>query len=347
MFCCIYLKIGSDVFLSIYQKRMRTDCITYAVAEGLGVKQATWSQMVCFCMRRDLISEELRLLYPAYGLGLLSFVFPEFVFNCTNDTGIYRHENVYNVLWPNNNESCYHYYHHHKYFGGEEGGVTAAFQKKSIASGFCWHFHICSALLTSASKSPWICPCWAPALLNKLDPYAFGKQDNVQWKNIYPLYNVRAVLCNEHNFLLPSSPSGRPFKTDLDVSWRGWKCFQLFSLKSGKSGPGQCSLAGLPCRASHQPVRRSSLEELRYCLLFETSSTESYFSVLNSVIKKHGLGGSPKKPVNGLGKDVFEKSIQLGFFLSGLMLFVCLFVTVTDRNSLCYIYLNGRYVLYH
>ena len=98
MFCGIYLKIGSDVFLSTYQERMGTDCVTYAVAEGLGAKQATWSQTVCFCMHTDLISEELRLLYPAYELGPSSSVFPEFVFNCTNDTGIYRHENVYNVL---------------------------------------------------------------------------------------------------------------------------------------------------------------------------------------------------------------------------------------------------------
>lgn len=49
--------------------------------------------MICCC-----ISEELRLLYPAYELGLLSFGFPEFAFSCTNDMGIYRHENVYNVL---------------------------------------------------------------------------------------------------------------------------------------------------------------------------------------------------------------------------------------------------------
>lgn len=193
-----------------------------------------------------------------------------------------------------------------------------------------------------------MCPCWAPALLNKLDPYTFGKQDNVQWKRIFipctmsGLCSIMSVISCCLVLLVADH-----LKLIWMWCWRGWKCFQLLSLKSGKSGPGQCSLAGLPCRASHHPVRRSSLEELRYCLLFETSSTESYFSVLNSVIKKHGLGGSPKKPVNGLGKDIFEKSIQLGFFLSGLMLFVCLFVAVTDRNSLCYIYLNGRYVLYH
>lgn len=214
---------------------MGTDCITYAVAEGLGIKQPTWSQTVCFCMHTGCVSEEQRPLYAAYELGLLSFGFPDLflIVQMTEGfTGMRMSIMCLDLIIMEVNTPTTTLG-----WGSEEGLLFAAFQRTSVPSGFSLSFHSCSAVSTSTLKSPWICPCWAPALLNKLDPYTFGKQDNVQWKGIFipctmsGLCSIITVISCCLVLLVVDH-----LKLLWVWCWRGWKSFQFiffFPLKSG------------------------------------------------------------------------------------------------------------------
>lgn len=218
----------------------------------------------------------------------LLLFFSELDFNCASDTVTCRHENVCNGLWLSNR--CVMTATSTRRQGGE--GAVCSFTGEQPGLGFCSRCDTCRVLPTLTFKSPRIWPCWSPALLNKLDPYIFGKQHNVQWKG-RSVPRTMSGLCAIMNII--SCCLILPMKDHLKLilvchaRCQGENVFNYFPLNARV-----WSWARLPFGACHQPAGRSSLEQPRYCLLFETSCTESYSSVLKLVIKNHGLGGSPR-----------------------------------------------------
>lgn len=208
------------------------------------------------------------------------------------------------MLWLNNNESCYCYS-----FGSEEGELVGAFQKKSVTSGFYCPF-IAADITSEISVN---LSLLSPNLAYQPDPYAFGKQGNVQGKGMF--IPVQSGLCSRISRIsCCSAVLLLDHLEPLGVRWGervGGSVVSSFSLICGSVALGSVGWQG------SQLARRSSL----VLLLFETSSTGAGWAFWTWWSKSRAWEDL-QKTSKWAWKRWLWKSVQVGF-LSGLMLSLC------------------------